>query len=56
MEEKDEKKHSYRDEGGGVSVRWKGNSISSPSSEMGDTVKTRLPHPKQNRTRSECIC
>lgn len=34
-------------EGGGPLVRWKDNSISSPSSEMGDTVRTGLPHPNR---------
>lgn len=49
-------KKTERDrEEGGVLVRWKENSISSPSSEMGDTVRTGLLHPKYNRTRFECL-
>lgn len=39
-------------EGGGALARWKDNSISFPTSEMGDTVRTGLP---QNRTGFECL-
>lgn len=40
---------------GSECVRWKDNSISPPSSEMGDTARTGLPHPKQNRTEFDCL-
>ncbi len=42
-------------EGGGALARWKDNSISFPSSDMGDTVRTGLLHPKQNRTGFGCL-
>lgn len=48
------------DETEGALVRWRDNSICSPSSEMGgwgggDTVGSGLSHPKQNRTGFECL-
>lgn len=34
---------------------WKDNSISSPSSEMGDTVRTGLPHSQREQDGFECL-